>query len=96
LLLSPFTRVGFPNLSFMPARPQGVDYHHASQILPTPIDRKEVDSSEEYFCVHDNPYAVATGARDEEWPDYYSVSARRIRRLRRAPFGGGHRGNLFM
>jgi len=25
-----------PNLSFMPARPQGADYHHASQILLTP------------------------------------------------------------
>ena len=35
LLLSPFTRVSLPNLSFMPARPQGADYHHASQILLT-------------------------------------------------------------
>ena len=37
LLLFPFTRASLPNLSFMPARPQGADYHHASQILLTPL-----------------------------------------------------------
>lgn len=34
------------------------------------VDGNEVDSAEEYFCVHNNPWAVATGARDEEWADY--------------------------
>ena len=34
---------------------------------------RKLDEAEEYFCVHDNPWAVATGARDEELPDYYSV-----------------------
>jgi hypothetical protein len=36
------------------------------------VEGKDVDTAEEYFCVHDNPWAVATGARDEELADYYT------------------------
>lgn len=31
---------------------------------------KEADSREEYFCVHDNPWATATGNVDQEFGDY--------------------------
>ncbi|MBI3921365.1 MAG: hypothetical protein HY318_08115 [Armatimonadetes bacterium] len=34
------------------------------------VEGKEVDAAEEYFCVHSNPWAVATGAHDEEWAEY--------------------------
>lgn len=36
------------------------------------VEGKEIDNAEEFFCVHDNPWAVATGARDDEVPDYYT------------------------
>lgn len=34
------------------------------------VDGQDIDAQEEFFTVHDNPWAVATGAHDQESPNY--------------------------
>jgi len=58
VLLSPFTRVGFPNLSFIPGRPQGADYLHASQILLTPRSTEHQSTPLWEYRIDDNCRAV--------------------------------------